>query len=80
MSYVNKINTIIHPIASADFDNYIYNTIVATATSSIVVNGEAMTIPVGVVVNIIIRTLTGPSTGIILLGSPKNNYTASEML
>ena len=80
MSYTNKLNTIIHPIGEIDLVNYVYNTIIATTTSTLVINGESIVLPSGTTIDIIVRTLTGPSTGVILLGSPKANYTANPNL
>jgi len=80
MPYYNNINTIQHPIGDIDLDKYVYNTIVGITTTTLVINGETVIIPSGLEVNILVRTLTGPATGVVLLGSPKNNYAADPNL
>jgi hypothetical protein len=74
----NKINTIIHPINMADFDSNLYNTIIATATTTITLNGDVVTLNVGTITNVVIKTVSGAD--IILMGSPSFVYNVDENL
>jgi len=77
MSYINKINTIIHRLDNADFDNIVYNQIYVSSAIDVTVNGVSMgVIPIlGSPIDIVMRSVTSSDpTAVYLLGTVKDWY------
>jgi len=80
MSYVNKINTIIHDISTIDLNEYVYHEIVALTSATLVINDESVSVSPNTRLQVVVKTISGPANSAVLLGSPINVYQGSTKL
>jgi hypothetical protein len=66
----NALNDIIHSAANADFTGYTYTQVYAQASATPTVNGTAITLPAGISIPILVRSIT--STADVFLIGKKN--------
>jgi len=73
MSLHNKVPTIIHSAADADFSKYTYFQVLATANTSAVINGAYVYMNAGLLITILVKSISG--NDVYVLGSPINTTT-----
>ena len=71
MSIYNQIFSIIVPAANANFSAHTYSQIYASAAATPTVNGQAISMAAGSILNISIRSISG-GTNCFLLGDNLN--------
>lgn len=69
-------NSVIHEIGSADFSTYIYNEVYASANTTVVINGNSVTMVAGTKLDDLVIT-SASGTNAYLLGYPKMLTTAA---
>ncbi len=69
----NVINTAIHSAANANFTDFVYNQVYASADTTITINGQSVTLPKGLVITVNVISI-GSSANVFLLGYSKNIY------
>ena len=81
MPYINKLNTIIHRLDNADFDNVVYNQFYVSSPISVVVNGFSL----GTVsiteepINIIIRDITSVDQTLVYVIGTRLQWYGGEL-
>ena len=70
-----QILDIIRPVASADFEREVYYYVYASANTTVTLNGESVTLVAGTTLPILVKTITGGSGNVYLLGTFKPTNT-----
>jgi hypothetical protein len=68
---LNVMNSIIHSATNANFQDYIYTQVYASADTTININGQSITLPKGLLLTLNIRSI-GSSANVFLLGDSQS--------
>lgn len=68
-----EINTEMHEAGSADFANFVYTAVYASAdVAGLIINGNTVTLAKGSEIDILVTSAGGTTTGVYLIGYKKN--------
>jgi hypothetical protein len=73
----NALNDVIHSAANADFTGYTYTQVYAQVSASPVINGTTVTLPAGMSIPMLIRTIS-PTGDVFVIG--KKNIIVPQYL
>lgn len=64
------MNKIIHLSSDADFDNYVYTSVYASANATIAINGNTVALLSGLVLNILVSSIDS-NANVYLIGNKR---------
>lgn len=68
---MNVINTVIHSATNANFTDFVYNQVYASADTTVILNGQSITLPKGLVITVNVTSI-GTGANVFLLGYSKS--------
>lgn len=72
MPLQNGKNSIIHEANNADLTGYTYTQVYASSSATITLNGTSVDLTAGLVLDILVRSISGTLTNVYLIGDKKS--------